>query len=172
MLELVEHIRSLVTTSKHTSLKWVLFLSSQGSDGNYSHSCNHRLVQLFCFQNLHFCLSNGRTATSSSIPLCFIVWSLCSHFRVLKRLSKLLDSSGPKWRHQLRILSWTRHGCKHLYSVAITKLRPGLNHLEQMSRVHFFRTLNTVLNWPEVSIALISVHAYQVNVISFPFLYL
>lgn len=33
-----------------------------------------------------------------------------------------------------------------------------------MSCVHFFRTLNTVLNWPEVSIALISVHAYQVNV--------
>lgn len=69
----------------------------------------------------------------------------------------------------------TRSSCKQLCSVAVTTLRPGLNHLEQwkqMSRVHFFRTLNTVFNWPEVSIALISVHASQVTVISFPFLYL
>ncbi|XP_067422812.1 protein YIPF5 isoform X2 [Emydura macquarii macquarii] len=73
----------ILSSSYDPAFQFCSYIFFARDDGNYSHGWNYWMVQFFCFQNLHFCLSNGRTTASSSISLCFIIRSLRSYFCVL-----------------------------------------------------------------------------------------
>lgn len=108
---------------------------------NHSHYQNYQMVYFFCFQNFYFCMSQGRTATSRSILLCFVIWNLGPNFRVFFFLTEFtwdVDIIGPTQR-TLELLNQTS---KLLQCNCYTNLIFDCwsNGSKYASFLHFYRT--------------------------------
>lgn len=61
------------------------FSSLQGICGYLINSGHYWLVQFLSFKNLHFSISHGWATVAGCLPLRSPVWSLCTHFCILKK---------------------------------------------------------------------------------------